>query len=713
MFSLPIIQGAQSALEDACGFKLVRYTVDECQSRRRLIEDLLDEAGNLDRKKRPGGYTVDEAKFIANEQLLCTIDFLYWAERYAFIIDAFGEKRLYTPNIAQRIFLDVLAEMEQREIALMIQALKARQLGITTISELIIAHRVTFHAVDAVVASSDPEKSAKMARIMEFIWENMPFYLLPPRMGWQKAKDTKAVRYRAGELVVFPQINSAISIQWGNQTTGICRGATPKVAHLSELCDFENPEELVDASLLRAMHENPRMFLCLESTAKGKDNWWYDTWQFNKANWPGAARLYPLFLPWYVGTDLYPSASFLRKNPVPAEWIVPEHIQKHAAKAEAFVSGYPLLTKYLGERWTMSIEQKWFYEVNRREYVAKGTLMDWFKEMPADDQECFQISGTSVIDAELLAEYRDSCQVPKAAFIIEGPEVPTQLKPSQLNVTRAAPTYPAIPIATSTGLYRLLPIQIPRYPLIDFQNKIFLWELPEENEEYAIGIDPGEGVGKDSTAIQVIRKGSPTRHAAQVAEFTSNKINAFESWPLVYALANLYSTRINGEVQQCKVVVECAANGESIQMELRKRGWRKFHIRTQPSRRQYNLSNERLLGWKTDTMTRPLMLDFLLTALKEKWLDINSPELVAELDDLHLNEKRRNRIEHRPNKHDDRVFALGIALYSLHWNSIYRSPTPAYQERQEQELDRHRYPVYKPNSQEIDLTGPRDKHIQW
>lgn len=712
MFSPRTTADDVRAVELATGLTLKRYTVEECQQWRHRIESLLDEKGLLDAGLRPHGYHADEAAFIANEQLLCTIDFLYWAERYAYIIDAFGEKRLYTPNIAQRIFLEVLAGMEDRGIALMIQALKARQLGITTISELIIAHRVTFHSVDAVVASSDPEKSAKMARIMEFIWENMPFYLLPCRMGWQRAKDTKAVRYRAGELMVFPQINSAISIQWGNQTTGICRGATPKVAHLSELCDFENPSELVDASLIRAMHENPKMFLCLESTAKGKDNWWYDTWQFNKQNWPGGARLYPLFLPWYVGTDLYPSASFLRKNPVPADWIVPEHIARHAAKAESFVKGYPLLRKYLapnGQDWRMSLEQKWFYEVNRKEYVAKGTLTDWFKEMPADDQECFQISGTSVIDAELLAEYRDRCKRPIGAFILQGPEVPTQLKPSHLNVSYQA-NVPVIPLPHG---YELVPIGIDRYPLVDFQNKIFLWEFPEDNEEYAVGVDPGEGVGKDSTSIQIIRKGSPDRHAAQVAEFTSNKVNAYESWPIVFALANLYSTRINGEVQQAKVVVECAANGESIQMELRKRGWRKFHIRQTPSRRVMNLAAERLLGWKTDTLTRPLMLDFLLTGLKEKWLDLNSPELIAEIDSLWLNEKRRNRIEHRPNHHDDRVFALGIALYSLHSNTIYRSPSVSYIERAEAERQRGNYPIYKPGMQEIDLTGPRDGRIKW
>lgn len=703
MFSPRVTSRDQSAVEAAIKLKLRRYTVEECQQWRKHLESLLDEDGNLRADLRPHGLLPDENSFIINEQLLCTLDFLYWAERYAWIISQFGDKMLYKPNIAQKIYLDILSEMEEKGIALMIQALKARQLGITTLSELIIAHRVQFHPVDAVVASSDPEKSAKMARIMEYIWENMPWYLLPARKPWKNARASKEVRYRAGELIVFPQINSAISIQWGNQTTGICRGATPKVAHLSELCDFENPEELVDASLVRAMHENPKMFLCLESTAKGKDGsgkWWYNTWQFNKDNWPGAARLYPMFLPWYVGTDMYPGPTYLLKNPIPKDWQPPQHIIDHALKAEKFVAGYPLLKKYLGENWKMPLEQKWFYEANRREYVAKGTLADWFSEMPADDYECFQTSGTSVLGPELIAEYRDRCQEPLGAFILDGPEIPAQLRLARLPVSlrRDAPSLPV-----NAG-YAFRPIHIDKYPLISFQNKVFIWEMPEKNEEYAIGVDTAEGVGKDNTVIQVIRKGSPDRHAAQVAEFASKDINAYESWPFVWALASLYSTSINGLKRQAKVVVECAANGSSVQDELKKRGWRRFHIRSQPSRRQYNLAQERLLGWKTDTMTRPIMIDFLLTGLKERWLDINSPKLVDELDMLWLNEKRHGRIEHRPDSHDDRVFSLGIGLYSLHWNGIYRSPSPMYVERQEQEAERSKYAIYKPGLAERGTT---------
>jgi hypothetical protein len=711
LFSRTVTQKEQEAVEQAVGFSLHRYTPEECQEWRAKLYQIHDEQGALRPELRPNGLFPEEARFITNEQLLCMLDFVYWAERYAYIVNQFGDKVLFKANIAQSIYIDVLAEMEEMGIALMIQALKARQLGITTISELIIAWRSTFYPVTAVVASSDPDKSQKMAKIMDYVWDNMPFYLLPPRMPWRRARDTKAVRYRAGELVEFPQIDSAISIQWGNQTTGICRGTTPKLAHLSEVAEFERPEELIDASLIRAMHENPKMFLCLESTAMGKDNWWWRTWNFNVENWPGAARLYPLFLPWYVGTDLYPTETYLRKNPLPLDWDIPEYVLKHASNAKQFVKDNPLLRKHLGAEWEMSKEQMWYYHVNRKEHVAKGTLTDWYKELPSNPDEAFQVSGTSILDAELIAEYRDSCARPLGAFLVDGPEVPSQLKFSHLNVNMIK-DLPPIPC---TRDYCLRPISIERYPMIDYENKVLVWEWPESNEEYAVGVDTGEGVGGDSTVIEVIRKGSPDRHAAQVAEFSSNKANAFEAWPLVWALANFYSVPVNGEMRHAKVVVECEKNGESINMELRKRGWpgSAFHIRHRPGRRQINLAAEKLLGWKTDSLTRPIMLDFLLTAIKEKWLDLNSPRLIDELDSLWLNEKRGSRIEHRPGHHDDRVFALGIALYSIHWNTIYRSASPLYEERQRIERERSQYPTYRAGIQEIDRLGPKDKHIRW
>ena len=62
----------------------------------------------------------------------------------------------------------------------MMQQLKARQLGVTTLTELAVAHRVQFHPrVNAVVASADPKKSVKMATMIDFCWKSQPWWLLP------------------------------------------------------------------------------------------------------------------------------------------------------------------------------------------------------------------------------------------------------------------------------------------------------------------------------------------------------------------------------------------------------------------------------------------------------------------------------------------------------------------------------------------------------
>src|SRR5262249_40620457 len=151
------------------------------------------------------------------------------------------------------------------------------------------------------------------------------------------------------------------------------RGTTPTVAHISELCEFaeEKVEDLIDSSLLVAMHESPDTFLTLESTAKGINNWWHRKWEMSKAGWPDhRSRLRPLFLPWFVGA-LWPKASWLRAHPVPASYAA--HMAPwawaHAQMAEEYVRVTPYLLKRLGSNWQMPLEQIWFYECYREEAI--------------------------------------------------------------------------------------------------------------------------------------------------------------------------------------------------------------------------------------------------------------------------------------------------------------------------------------------------------
>lgn len=71
----------------------------------------------------------EEREFIQNERWLCTHDFDYYTSRYFRIIDF--ETRTLKPlqmNLAQRIVVDVWAEMESKRWAIMMMQLKARRL---------------------------------------------------------------------------------------------------------------------------------------------------------------------------------------------------------------------------------------------------------------------------------------------------------------------------------------------------------------------------------------------------------------------------------------------------------------------------------------------------------------------------------------------------------------------------------------------------------
>src|SRR5882672_942622 len=200
----------------SAGFRLQRHSIPQVAQANSHLDSLVLEYS----KGKPvlsRQYNTEEVRWIRNEREMCRCDFIYWVSRYGFIIDWMGQLVRFNPNIAQRMALDVFAELEFMDIAILVQALKARQLGVTTLAELIILWKtIFFPRTNALVASSDPDKSAQMAQKMELCFENQPNWLVP-----------KITSYHQGEFIEFKKQNSAISIQHGTQMSGMARGATP------------------------------------------------------------------------------------------------------------------------------------------------------------------------------------------------------------------------------------------------------------------------------------------------------------------------------------------------------------------------------------------------------------------------------------------------------------------------------------------------------
>lgn len=538
----------------------------------------------------------------------------------------------------------------------------------STIVEGAVAHRAQMYShVKAVVGSSDPNKSPKIAQMMERGWAGMPWWLMPER--------TKDI---SGKLIEFGFQGSSVSILHGTAMSGMARGDTPTVAHLSEIPDYNNPEEDIDASLVRAMHETPWTFLVLESTAKGRHDYWHRTWLHSKENWPrGRARLRPIFLPWFVGTDLYPTETWLRMRPIPPDWSPADITIHHAERARAYVRSEPTLQKYLGADWVMPLAQMWFWEVEYEEYKAKKATAKFLEEMPADDNEAFQSSNLSVFDVDIITDYRQACQPPEPwgkenGFGVFGIRADTSEIPARLQAgdREVNPNLPPINIKAnwnpSQGAhhYTLVPLKWHGYPLDDGLAKIYIWEFPENGETFGLGVDTADGIGADRSVIEGLRAGTLDRNDAQVFEFASPYINSMDLWPFCMALGTLYSTvSKDGTRRQCRQAIECRNNGENCQLELRKHGWTNFHRWTRYDNKRLTATNK--LGWFTLQWSRDMLMDRMIKYLRDGWLDIRSPFFVDEMNDLERDEVRQ-KIKAEFGGNDDRWMALGIILISIH-----------------------------------------------
>jgi hypothetical protein len=650
----------------------------------------------------------DEARFIQNERRLSALDFDYWGLRYARIIAWDKTSQPFTPNVAQSIVLSIWADLESRALPVSMQQLKARQLGVSTLTELAVAHRVQFHPrVNAVVASSDPQKSEKLARIIAYCWEQQPWWLLPA-----------ATRYKNNMPAEFGELHSSLLVQSGNQFTGVARGDTPNVAHLSELCEWDNPDDLVDASLLRAMHETPDLFLVLESTALGRGNWWHRTWKISKHDWDlGRARLCPIFLPWFVGCDIYPTPTWLRMRPIPPIWTPSDLVIRHAERARQYVLANPLLFEHLaqGNRdWQMPRAQLWFYEVERDQAIKKNALNKFLQEMPADDQEAFQSTNISAISSEIVLAYREKIPPPAGVYTIAGPFI----NPEHVISRRMwDSSKPPITIRTRDVLpsldevYQFIPLKFTGYPETDPTLRLFIWEFPEANETYGVGVDTSDGVGLDGSVLEVVRRGTRDRLDAQVAEFASSYIKANQLWPMTLALACFYSTFHASRQRRvpCKVAVECRGNGEVVQFEMKKRGWPNFHPWLRYDQKKLVHPGKAVKdGVFTNQWFRSQMMDLMLTSIDEETLEIASPWLVEEMEALERDEFKQS-LKAAHGEHDDRFMALGFIHFSQHVLDIpgrqYSRRSPSYAAPIDDPDIRPVYAVYRAPLQAQSGTG--------
>lgn len=372
---------------------LREYALPEVDEFLSSLHDAWDASGN---PLRP--LLDQEQMFVTNELLLCKASFEYWANRYAYINRKGVELVRAVPLFdAQKLILNALAELErgildeERDDGLLVLILKARQLGASTLAQLLNAHRATTQGnVFGLTASATPDRSSYVFSMFERIVDNLPPFLCP---GIRSRKRTfpEEIEFETGTNLWAAAGKSTAGMSKGASDRGsrgqIGRGMTLSLIHLSEVSTWENPTQIT-GSLEPAIPEpEPRVLVLYESTAKGTNSFWQRRWQQSKE---GLTRFTPIFIPWYAEPTKY-------HRRAPITW------QPNRASIGYSDRVYNRSPRWMnGRNHRLTRDQLFWYESMYAMFDAEHELPTFLEEYPADDEEAFQAASDASIPPSVL-----------------------------------------------------------------------------------------------------------------------------------------------------------------------------------------------------------------------------------------------------------------------------------------------------------------------
>ncbi len=406
------------------GGKLIDYPVDDCRWFAERLSPYVGPHGTWLRRLTP-----DEAHYTANERLRCKVDWRYWAERYCMIRKGGTQLApMYPLWESQEHVLNALARLEFQRYetrdpdGLLLDVLKARQLGVSTMTQSIIAHRVMMHPYTyALIAADRPEQSLYLFGMLELTHKHTPGYIASqdrggshPKVGPLVLNNGAVVVVESGRTMVGQDTEEGA----GRGQLGV--GKTYSAVHLSEIPTWPYPE-MMDSSLLPAIPRERTTFCLREATAQGRNNYWHTQWQLDVA---GKNRFKAVFIPWFIEKKKY-------WMPVPEGWEPSAKTAAYVARAEQHAPRW-----LYGRSITLTKEQIYWYETERsaaeaRDGFEPGSLSYFLANYPAEPEESFQHSGRSVFGPALLERLKSHSRPIVSAIEISPADDLARLKRAQ------------------------------------------------------------------------------------------------------------------------------------------------------------------------------------------------------------------------------------------------------------------------------------------
>jgi len=468
-------------------------------------------------------------------------------------------------NDSQSKFYDTIKESYGKKPTRLI-VLKARQLGISTITEAFItAMTMLTPNTSSVIMAHLAESASAIFNMTKLFISELPDAMKPQQ------------KYSNAKEIVFDGENglkSSIRVMVASDAT---RGSTYKFAHLSEVAFWEHPEEALLA-LNQAVPMTDDSLIVMESTANGF-NYFYTLWQ-DAVN--GRNDYVPVFFPWYAD---------------------PEYTRPY--------TGFTLnnYEKDIQIRYDLTLDQlEW-----RRWCIANNCGNDEIKfrqEYPITPEEAFITSGTSIFNNELILEHMKD------------------LRP---------------PLRTGYFNYDYDGLHLTNIHWVnDPYGYIKIYKEPSGPS--VIGGDTA-GEGSDFFVGQVIDQTGylcATLHQQFDADLYVKQMYCLGAYyrSLIAIEAN-FDTFPNRELQRLKYPsLYVRENVDSIVSDVQER-----------------------YGFKTTSLTRPLIISELVEIVREHIDRINDRETLQEM--LSFVRNARGRAEASEGTHDDLVMGLAIGYHAL------------------------------------------------
>jgi hypothetical protein len=513
--------------------------------------------------------------------------------------------------------------------------LKSRQLGISTIIRALVIFLLGVHhgLKGAIVFDTDPNKAEAHAEMVTMIGDLPPTLGFPAikrdnvRLGTTLANDSKLLFMSAG-----------VKKTKGSGTLGRSVGIT--IAHLSELCSYDNDEGLeAFRNSLSEVHEN-RLYI-YESTARGPNRW--------KQMWDDA-RLDPdhnccIFLGWWCKQ----SQAIAKTDRDFQKYGVYDVSERELEKIRAVKEKYNHDITIEQLSWIRKHMDPSLQSTGVDDIDYEGNPLR-IQEQPWTEDEAFQQTGSIFFSAPRLTEQTNNNVSHKWTGYV-------------FNI---ADEFDSL-IVAHAGNHKSVELKV--------------WEPPERGAVYVMGIDTayGENDKNDSSSFQVLRCFADG--IDQVAEYNWPLITTQQYAWVIAATMGWYAS----EGSEIRYILELNGPGTSVYTELRTlrqridAGYRRAevaekglqnifaNVRTFVYSRPDSFGPGHNFHWKTQVQNKVPLMEDLRNFVSNGLLRVRSLSAIEEMKNV---SRDGDSIGAQGSMHDDRVFSLGLSCY--YWKNAIR-----------------------------------------